>query len=123
HMLWANSLMSVAHPTFMQVFTEWLGKQTGTMLARRGFEPATLYSRAFEYSAARSGLFALAGDQARGTSRDRRMRRSRVTSGAPCTKLVAAMISSAGSLRKSRARLCLHTARSSGQIWRFESAR
>src|SRR5664280_961912 len=33
------------------------------------------------------------------------------------------MISSAGSLRKSRARICLHTARSSGQIWMFESAR
>ena len=51
YMLWANSLMSVAHPTFMQVFTEWLGKQAGTMLARRSFDPATLYARAFEYTA------------------------------------------------------------------------
>jgi hypothetical protein len=33
YMLWANSLMKVAHPTFMEVFKDWVDKQPGTALS------------------------------------------------------------------------------------------
>ncbi len=46
---------------------------------------------------------AIGAQRARGTRRDRRILRSRVTSGTRCTILVAPMISSAGSPRKSSA--------------------
>ena len=51
YMLWANSLLSAAHRGFMQVFVDWLAAQPGTDLGKRRFDPATLYARAFEYTA------------------------------------------------------------------------
>jgi hypothetical protein len=51
YMLWANSLLSVAHGAFMQVFIDWLDKQPGTELPKRGFDVATLYATAFEFTA------------------------------------------------------------------------
>jgi hypothetical protein len=50
YMRWANSLLSVAHIGFMQVFTDWLGEQPGTDLSRRKFDAKTLHARAFEYT-------------------------------------------------------------------------
>jgi len=35
----------------MQVFKDWLTKQPGTEMAKRRFDPTTLYARAFEYTA------------------------------------------------------------------------
>ena|SRR5271157_3973139 len=51
YMRWANSLLSVAHPTFMPVFKEWLDNQPRSQLLKRRFDPTTLYARAFEYTA------------------------------------------------------------------------
>jgi hypothetical protein len=50
YMLWASSLMSVAHPAFMSVFKDWLDHKPGTALPKRKFEVTTLYTRAFEYT-------------------------------------------------------------------------
>jgi len=50
-LLWASSLLSVAHGTFMHVFMDWLDKQPGAELRNRRFDPKTLYARAFEYTA------------------------------------------------------------------------
>ena len=49
--LWANSLLSAAHGSFMQVFVDWLDKDPGTGLPERRFDPATLYATAFEFTA------------------------------------------------------------------------
>ena len=35
----------------MQVFVDWLAAQPGTDPGKRRFDPATLYARAFEYTA------------------------------------------------------------------------
>jgi hypothetical protein len=51
YMLWANSLLKVAHPTFMAVFADWLGKQPGAELRKRRFDPTALYATAFEITA------------------------------------------------------------------------
>ncbi|MGA3315453.1 MAG: hypothetical protein ABSC64_03330 [Candidatus Korobacteraceae bacterium] len=51
YMIWASSLLSVAHRAFMQVFSDWLAKQPGTELPKRRFDPTRLYARAFEYTA------------------------------------------------------------------------
>jgi hypothetical protein len=51
YMRWASSHLSVAHGSFMQVFTDWLGDQPGADLSRRKFDPTMLYARAFEYTA------------------------------------------------------------------------
>jgi hypothetical protein len=51
YMLWANSLLKVAHPTFMAVFTDWLGKQPGAELSKRRIDPTSLYAAAFEITA------------------------------------------------------------------------
>ena len=51
YMIWASSLMAVAHGGFMQVFKDWLTKQPGTVMPKRRFDPTTLYARAFEYTA------------------------------------------------------------------------
>ena len=51
YMIWASSLLSVAHAGFMQVFKDWLGQQRGTNLLKRKFDPTMLYARAFEYTA------------------------------------------------------------------------
>lgn len=55
---WASFLMSNAHVKFMQVFVDWLDaeleglkKQLGTYLPTRKYDPATLYARAFEFTA------------------------------------------------------------------------
>lgn len=50
YMRWANSLLSVAHSGFMELFTGWLDEQPGADLSHRKFDPATLYARAFEYT-------------------------------------------------------------------------
>jgi len=54
---------------------------------------------------------------ARGTRLDRRIRRSRVTRGRRCTMLVAPMISSAGSLSKSRVWIVRQMSSVKGQVW------
>ena len=51
YMRWASSFLSVAHGSFMQVFTDWLAEQPGADLSRRKFDPTTLDARAFEYTA------------------------------------------------------------------------
>jgi hypothetical protein len=51
YMLWASSLLSAAHGSFMQVFTDWLAEQPVADLSRRKFDATTLYARAFEYTA------------------------------------------------------------------------
>ena len=51
YMIWASSLLSVAHAGFMLIFRDWLGQQRGTELSKRKFDPTTLYARAFEYTA------------------------------------------------------------------------
>src|SRR5665213_124807 len=51
YMLWANSLMSKAHPRFMDAFKDWLHSKPRTRLEDRLFDPTTLYARAFEYTA------------------------------------------------------------------------
>lgn len=51
YMRWANSLLSAAHPGFMQVFTDWLATQPGANLSKRKFDPMTLYATAFEFTA------------------------------------------------------------------------
>ena len=50
YMRWANSLLSTAHGSFMQVFTDGLAEQPGADLSRRKSNPKTLYARAFEYA-------------------------------------------------------------------------
>jgi len=51
YMRWENSLLSVAHGGFMQVFIDWLGKEPGTELPKRRFDITTLYASAFEFAA------------------------------------------------------------------------
>jgi|SRR5271157_4855718 len=51
YMIWASSLLSLAHAGFMQVFSDWLARQPGTDLPKRRFDPTGLYARAFEYTA------------------------------------------------------------------------
>ncbi len=51
YMDWANYLLSVAHPAFMQVFINWLGGQPDSRLKGRSFDPASLYATAFEITA------------------------------------------------------------------------
>jgi hypothetical protein len=50
YMRWANHLLASAHPTFMMAFVNWLEKQPGAELERRGFDAATLYATAFEFT-------------------------------------------------------------------------
>jgi len=52
YMRWASYLLRAAHANFMPVFVDWLQKQPGARSYLRGeFDPATLYARAFEYTA------------------------------------------------------------------------
>lgn len=51
YMCFASELLSVRHPTFMQVFTDWLDRQPGTKLPKRTCDGATLYATAFEFTA------------------------------------------------------------------------
>ena len=76
--------------------------QTGAMPRVR------MLNGAYAAIADKAGVFAAAAERekhdhriATGTTRDRRIRRSRVTSGTVCTTLVAAISSSAGSPWKS----------------------
>lgn len=50
YMLLGSSLLSAAHPAFMQVFVDWLEKQLGSELQNRTFDVSRLYARAFEYT-------------------------------------------------------------------------
>jgi hypothetical protein len=49
--LWASSLLSAAHGSFMQVFADWLDKDPGSRSPERRFDPGTLYATAFEFTA------------------------------------------------------------------------
>jgi hypothetical protein len=51
YMRWASSLLSVAHGSYMQVFIDWLAKEPGTELSKRGFDVTTLHATAFEFTA------------------------------------------------------------------------
>jgi hypothetical protein len=51
YMDWANSLLSVAHGRFMQVFVDWLREQNGAYLHRRTIDLTSLYATAFEITA------------------------------------------------------------------------
>jgi hypothetical protein len=50
YMGWASYLLSFRHPSFMEVFRDWLSEQAGTRLAERKVKPTTLYARAWEYT-------------------------------------------------------------------------
>jgi hypothetical protein len=45
YMRWASSLLSIAHPSFMQVFAEWFYGQLGTKASERTFDACTLYAK------------------------------------------------------------------------------
>jgi hypothetical protein len=48
---WASSLLASAHSGFMEAFVDWLRRQPGAELQRRGVDASTLYATAFEFVA------------------------------------------------------------------------
>jgi hypothetical protein len=50
YICWGTHLLATAHPRFMEMFADWLAKQTGANLPERRFDASRLFATAYEFT-------------------------------------------------------------------------
>lgn len=50
YMCWGAYLLATAHPRFMEMFADWLGRQSGADLSKRQFDASRLFATAYEFT-------------------------------------------------------------------------